>query len=107
MMNAGVSRASCCVGTENFMPGTVSVARNSSCCRTVLAANRNTIEFLQSNDQIHHLLKIEPLSFVVSIDQYDGAGIQLQTLYSKMRSAGEFLHPLDDDIPVLVSSLLI
>lgn len=105
MMKAGSSNASCCITTEKLSEQTVAISRNTSCCRTILAADRNTTEFLQSNTPICQILKVESLPFIVTSDV--SAGVRLQILPVNLRSGTNIPLVPDDDIPVFISSLLI
>ena len=107
MMKNGKAQGSCCVMKETLAKNTVSLSRNSSCCRTVVAANRNTTEFLQSSNQNDHLLKIESLKLVAVISSDLTASVLVTQHIVSDRILGKLFHPLDDDIPILISSLLI
>ena len=107
MMRSGSARGSCCIMNEKPAKPTLAVSRSSSCCRTVVAANRNTTEFLQSNNHDYHLLKIETLKIAVITSDQITSGVALHYTSSSTRCAGTLAHPPDDDIPILTSSLLI
>jgi hypothetical protein len=100
MMKAGV-RSSCCAAKPSA-PGTQNIARTRSnnCCKTVIAGERNTTEFVQSQYHLQYTPALEailaPAFFNHNADLSVSGWAAVQ------------LHPpSSEDIPIAVSSLLI
>ena len=98
----GQSVCTMCSDQSSSATEKITIAKDKSCCATVIAAKRNTNEFVQSN---HIVQDVSKVTFSVI------ASMNLQLLDNALL----LVHgvncstspPLARDIPVLTSSLLI
>ena len=95
-------RSSCCPQQSDSKNTVVNKYRDYSCCKTVIAADRNKTEFLQTqNDAVTqlHNYSTTPFLYVSNI---------LESLsFTKLILNDTHSPPLFEDIPIFNSSLLI
>ena len=101
MMKASVRGACCPTQPVKGLP-ILKTQRDYSCCKTVIAADRNKTEFLQThNDGITHLL-----NYSTAVILYASNVIE-STTFSKLILNDTHSLPFIEDIPIFTSSLLI
>lgn len=99
--NSGRAACSQCVPLARSSGSSVERQINRSCCATVIAAGRNTTEFLRGNDQTPQLL-----SFQVTVTIPEIAALA-SSLFVPRFVVLSRPHPRSEDIPVFTSALLI
>lgn len=99
MMQQKASALPCCGDTASRSGVQIGVSVDRSCCKTVVAGQRNTTEFLQTKDHQLHVT-------VTPLFQHDAAErIAVQSISLRPHITIAVASP--PDIPVLFSSLLI
>jgi len=99
MMGTNAGRGSCCAESSPIGSLALRSALNSSCCRTTLAAERNTNEFLQA-------------ATVTGLNPQPAAIVRVEEEFSRFTLFSVFERspfPPDHggDIPVFLSTLII
>jgi hypothetical protein len=101
MMQKSV-RPSCCPQRSDSKNPVVKKYRDYSCCKTVIAADRNKIEFLQTqNDAV-----IQQHNYLTTAIFYN-SNIFESTTFTKLILNDTHSPPPIEDIPIFTSSLLI
>lgn len=101
MIQSSVPVSCCPENTTSNLP-TVKSQHDYSCCRTIIAADRNKTEFLQTqNDGTTQLLNFSTIAILYT------SNILASTTFSKIILIDPHSPPLIEDIPIFTSSLLI
>jgi len=101
MMKASMSGACCSIKPAGVSP-ILKSQRDYSCCRTIIAADRNRTEFLQAqNDEAAQLLNYSTCAILFDLSIFE------PTAFSKFILNDTHSPPLVEDIPIFTSSLLI
>ena len=103
MMMHAPSNLSCCANANDFSGEKLLAQKNTSCCKLTLAAERNTTEFVQSQNQIHLLPKLE-IIVPVFVQTYK---VEMCSVSLHCSAVDRASPPRHEDIPIFVSSLLI
>ncbi|MBM2840286.1 MAG: hypothetical protein HW412_814 [Bacteroidetes bacterium] len=91
-----------CYEETNFGSSSITTARNTSCCTTVIAAERSTNEFVQAKSSMSDLSKL--LQLVVLPANVLPVPVPQSPVYTVDISSSP---PAFVDIPIFTSSLLI
>ena len=102
MMNAGFSRAACCPAQSENSVHQLTAPKNFSCCKSVIAAERNKTEFMQMSDFIHNAQQV--VSSTLFLPALSGLGNTVAVINIRYISHSP---PYRLDLPVFFSSLLI
>jgi hypothetical protein len=101
MMKTSV-RGACYPETTTGNLPAITSQHDFSCCKTVIAADRNNTEYIQTQkDETTQLINFS------IIDIFYNSNIPLPTTYSKINPIDTHSPPLAEDIPIFTSSLLI
>lgn len=101
MMKSAV-RASCCPDESENDRQTLNKYNDYSCCKTVIATDRNKTEFLQTqNDGVTQLHNYSITAVLYASNIFE------TTTFSKLILTDTHSPPLIEDIPIFKSSLLI
>ena len=100
--NPGQAMCSMCPNPTNSSSPRLTSLKNTSCCVTVIAANRNTNEFVRTSNPVSDVSKIElVVMYQNNVEPVNNSSTAF--LVNDYSSS----PPLTRDIPVLISSFLI
>ncbi len=95
---------SVCVCAEDAFPIELQItyAKDTSCCTTVIAADRNTTQFLQGKTGLSDAAKVQSLVSNVNV-----LPVSILHTAASMALQSDSSPPIAVDIPIFTSSLLI